>query len=141
MHRYLGVLAANAKVRAEVVPKKPIKNGVRFSTFSSSKMLARTTTESGVRAYVASVDLSKLPVSFVGRVLDHSFLADLPTNVDPCGENGEFHAFVSKGPMLSREIPVVVGETVVRDGFAYSMNRIIRACTLDVQHAGAILFL
>jgi len=44
----------------------------------------------------------------------------LPAGVDPCGENGEFHSFVSAGPMLSRAIAVRCGETVERDGFAYA---------------------
>ena len=43
-----------------------------------------------------------------------------PATADPCGENGEFHSFVSAGPMLSRKIPVSVGETVERDGFAFA---------------------
>jgi diphthamide synthase (EF-2-diphthine--ammonia ligase) len=44
----------------------------------------------------------------------------LPASTDPCGENGEFHSFVSAGPMLSRKIPVSVGETVEREGFAFA---------------------
>jgi len=44
----------------------------------------------------------------------------LPAGIDPCGENGEFHSFVYAGPMFSREIPVVVGETVTRDQFVFA---------------------
>ena len=47
-------------------------------------------------------------------------LSELPEGTDPCGENGEFHSFVSAGPMLARKIPVTVGEKVERDGFAYA---------------------
>jgi uncharacterized protein (TIGR00290 family) len=82
--------------------------------------LVRTMIAHGVRAYVTAVDLAKLPASFAGRVIDDAFLSELPNGVDPCGENGEFHSFVSAGPMLKGEIPVRVGETVVRDGFAYA---------------------
>jgi diphthamide synthase (EF-2-diphthine--ammonia ligase) len=74
----------------------------------------------GVEARLVCVDLKKLPKSFAGRPFDAGLLADLPSDVDPCGENGEFHSFVSAGPMLSRAIKVSVGETVVRDGFAYA---------------------
>ena len=58
--------------------------------------------------------------AFAGRRFDHALLADLPAGADPCGEKGEFHSFVVAGPMLSRRIPVTVGETVERDGFAFA---------------------
>ncbi|MGA9197813.1 MAG: ATP-binding protein, partial [Pseudolabrys sp.] len=55
-----------------------------------------------------------------GRRFDDALLDALPDGTDPCGENGEFHSFVSAGPMLSRKIAVKVGKTVERDGFAYA---------------------
>ena len=74
----------------------------------------------GVEAHLAVVDMNKLPATFAGRRFDQGLLADLPAAADPCGENGEFHSFVSAGPMLSRKISVAVGETVERDGFAFA---------------------
>ena len=47
------------------------------------------------------------------------FLADLPEDVDPCGERGEFHTFVHAGPVLAAPVDVSVGETVERDGFVF----------------------
>lgn len=47
-------------------------------------------------------------------------LADLPPEVDPCGENGEFHTFVHAGPVFDAPIPVRTGEVVTRDGFVYA---------------------
>lgn len=82
--------------------------------------LARDMIAAGVEAHLAVVDLKKLPASFAGRRFDAALLADLPEGVDPCGENGEFHSFVSAGPMLKRKIPVRAGETVERDGFAFA---------------------
>ena len=82
--------------------------------------LARDMIASGLKAYVVTVDLAKLPASFVGRRFDESLLADLPESVDPCGENGEFHTCVVDGPMFSHPLPVMAGEHVIRDGFAYS---------------------
>jgi diphthamide synthase (EF-2-diphthine--ammonia ligase) len=76
--------------------------------------------DSGVEAYLTAVDLKKLPAEFAGRLFDRALLRDLPPGVDPCGENGEFHSFVAAGPMLARRIPVRVGETAVREGFAYA---------------------
>jgi uncharacterized protein (TIGR00290 family) len=82
--------------------------------------LARAMIDGGVEAHLAVVDLNKLPASFAGRRFDAGLLADFPAGIDPCGENGEFHTFVSAGPMLARKIPVHVGETVERDGFAFA---------------------
>ncbi|MBI1203697.1 MAG: ATP-binding protein [Rhodopseudomonas sp.] len=82
--------------------------------------LARDMIAAGVEAYLAVVDLKKLPASFAGRRFDQSLLDDLPDGVDPCGENGEFHSFVAAGPMLNGRIAVSVGETVEREGFAFA---------------------
>jgi diphthamide synthase (EF-2-diphthine--ammonia ligase) len=47
-------------------------------------------------------------------------LADLPANVDPCGENGEFHTFANAGPMFGGEVEITAGEVVERDGFVFA---------------------
>jgi len=82
--------------------------------------LAREMIASGVEGRISTVDLKKLPASFAGRSFDGALLAALPGSIDPCGENGEFHSFVSGGPMLARDIAIKVGVTVERDGFAYA---------------------
>ena len=82
--------------------------------------LAREMIASGVEAHLSVVDLKKLSATFAGRRFDAQLIDVLPAGIDPCGENGEFHTFVSAGPMLACKIPVRVGETVERDGFAYA---------------------
>jgi uncharacterized protein (TIGR00290 family) len=81
--------------------------------------LAQAMISSGMEAYLATVDLKKLPVEFAGRRFDQQLLADLPEGIDPCGENGEFHTCVVAGPIFSRRISVVTGERVERDGYGY----------------------
>ncbi len=81
--------------------------------------LAHAMIESGLEAYLATVDLKKLPAGFVGRKFDLELLRDLPGGVDPCGENGEFHTCVVAGPMFSHRLSVVPAERVERDGYAY----------------------
>ena len=81
--------------------------------------LAQAMIESGLEAYLATVDLKKLPAEFAGRKFDAALIADLPGGVDPCGENGEFHTCVVAGPMFSRRLAVTTGERVERDGYAY----------------------
>jgi uncharacterized protein (TIGR00290 family) len=63
----------------------------------------------GFKAIVTSVDGRALDVSFAGRTIDAAFLADLPTDIDPCGENGEFHTFVFDGPNFATPIAFEVG--------------------------------
>jgi uncharacterized protein (TIGR00290 family) len=82
--------------------------------------LAREMIAAGVQAHLAVVDLKKLPAGFAGRRYDTDLLDEFPADADPCGENGEFHSFVSAGPMLKDRIAVSVGETVERDGFAFA---------------------
>jgi len=82
--------------------------------------LALDVIDAGVEAHLTVVDLKKLPAALAGRRFDVGLLGALPAGSDPCGENGEFHTFVSAGPMLARKIPVKVGDTVERDGFAFA---------------------
>jgi len=84
-----------------------------------TRALAGEMIGAGTEAHICTVDLKKLPASFAGRRFDRVLLEALPESIDPCGENGEFHSFVSAGPMLSRRIAVKTGEAVERDGFAY----------------------
>jgi len=86
--------------------------------------LARAMVAGGLQARLSTVDPRVLDPSFAGRAFDAALLADLPPTVDPCGERGEFHSCVTAGPMFARAIDVVVGETVVRDGFAFADLRL-----------------
>lgn len=74
----------------------------------------------GLSAYLTCVDPRKLDPSFAGRRFDGQLLRELPSSVDPCGENGEFHTFASAGPMFAHDIAVSVGEVVDRDGFVFA---------------------
>jgi uncharacterized protein (TIGR00290 family) len=89
--------------------------------------LARDMLAGNLQATLTCVDPRRLDRSFAGRAFDEALLAALPAGVDPCGENGEFHTFVSAGPMFSAPLNVVVGEVVEREGFIFA----------DVLPAGA----
>jgi Predicted ATPases of PP-loop superfamily len=77
--------------------------------------LARRFVADGFAARIVCVDTTQLDRSFAGRAFDTQLLADLPESVDPCGERGEFHTFVSDGPGFSAPIEYRVGDTVLRD--------------------------
>jgi uncharacterized protein (TIGR00290 family) len=82
--------------------------------------LAREFIDRGFKARLVCVDTTQLDAAFAGRAFDASLLRDLPATVDPCGESGEFHTFVSAGPGLTTPVDYDVGEIVLRDGrFAY----------------------
>ena len=85
-----------------------------------TRLLAQEMIASGTRAKLTCVDTDKLDRSFVGREFDEALLADLPAEIDSCGERGEFHSFVYAGPMLQGELAISVGETIVRDQFVFA---------------------
>ena len=82
--------------------------------------LARRFISSGFRAVLCTVDPKALDCGFAGREFSGEFLRDIPENVDPCGENGEFHTFVYDGPIFRERIGIRVGETVLRDSFCFA---------------------
>ncbi len=88
---------------------------------SDTARLAREMIEGGLRAHLCCADTTQLDATFAGRAFDAALLAELPPDVDPCGEHGEFHTCVSAGPMFAAPIALERGDTVLRDGrFAYT---------------------
>ncbi|TAE87611.1 MAG: diphthine--ammonia ligase [Bacteroidetes bacterium] len=79
-----------------------------------TKQLMHEFIDLGFKTITTCVNEKYLDKSFVGRVIDHDFLKDLPKDVDPCGENGEFHTFVYDGPLFKQPINFVQGEIVYR---------------------------
>lgn len=76
--------------------------------------LAHTFIDLGFKAVITCVDSNILDKIFVGRDFDEHFLSELPSNVDPCGENGEFHSFVYDGPIFSKQVLFRKGKVVLR---------------------------
>jgi uncharacterized protein (TIGR00290 family) len=68
----------------------------------------------GFKAIIVCVNEKFLDKSFCGRLIDRSFVNDLPPHVDVCGENGEYHSFVFDGPIFNYPIPFTKGEIVRR---------------------------
>ena len=85
-----------------------------------TRQLAREMIAGGLRSFLTCVDPRKLDRSFAGREWNAALLAELPSSVDPCGENGEFHTFACAGPMFRAPIAVRRGEIVERDGFVFA---------------------
>ena len=81
--------------------------------------LAREFLAAGFEAVLVCVDPNALDPGFAGRRYDEKLLAGLPPEVDPCGENGEFHTFVYAGPLFSKSLAWRAGDVVEREGFVY----------------------
>ena len=81
--------------------------------------LAREFIEAGFEATLVCVDPGALDAGFCGRRYDERLLAELPPRVDPCGENGEFHTFVTAGPIFRDPVACETGEIVEREGFVF----------------------
>jgi len=83
--------------------------------------LAREMVDGGLRAHLCCVDTQQLDARFAGQAFDAALWRALPADIDPCGENGEFHTCVSAGPMFSAPVALAQGDTVLRDGrFAFT---------------------
>jgi uncharacterized protein (TIGR00290 family) len=85
-----------------------------------TSLLALEMLRGGLQAVLTCVDPRQLAREFVGRAFDAALLAALPSDTDPCGENGEFHTFCHAGPMYRGPIAICVGEVLERDGFVYA---------------------
>jgi uncharacterized protein (TIGR00290 family) len=77
--------------------------------------LAHTFIDAGFKAVITCVDSNVLDKTFIGRAFDERFLSGLPSDIDPCGENGEFHSFVYDGPIFRHSIQYTTGEVVLRE--------------------------
>lgn len=76
--------------------------------------LAKEIVRSGYEIHIVCVDTEQLDGAFIGRCYDADFLADLPVDVDPCGENGEFHTFVSNGDLFESPVAYTVAGRFMR---------------------------
>lgn len=95
--------------------------------------LARDFIHAGFRAVITCVDSEALDKRFAGREFDETFLSKLPSGVDPCGENGEFHSFVYDGPVFGSAIRYTRGETVLRDQRFWYLDLIPVRCITEGQ--------
>ncbi|MFO8075326.1 MAG: hypothetical protein R6T85_04330 [Egibacteraceae bacterium] len=80
--------------------------------------LAGMLLETGIAATLTCVDTAQAPAWLAGRAYDAALLADLPDGVDPCGERGEFHTFVTDAPGFAAPIVVEPVAVTERDGYA-----------------------
>lgn len=79
-----------------------------------SKTLMERFVALGFNSVICCVNDAYLDESWLGRMLDATFVRSLPAHVDPCGENGEFHSFAFAGPIFAKPVNFTIGEKVYR---------------------------
>ncbi|MGC8761910.1 MAG: ATP-binding protein [Bryobacteraceae bacterium] len=85
-----------------------------------STHLVREMLAGGLRARIVCLDPAQLDRKLAGAELTLETVDALPAQVDPCGENGEFHTFAVAGPMFPRPLEVRTAKVVERDGFIFA---------------------
>lgn len=80
-----------------------------------TKALINEFLELGFKTVIVCANAKYFDEDFVGKIIDKDFIKSLPKNVDPCGENGEFHTFCFDGPIFNKPIPFKIGEKVYRE--------------------------
>ena len=87
---------------------------------SDTRRLARDMVAAGLRALITCLNPKVMDRQFAGREFDRSLLDDLPPDVDPCAERGEFHTCAYAGPMFRAPVQIETGITVERDGYVFT---------------------
>jgi len=80
-----------------------------------TKVLLNEFLDLGFKTIIVCANAAYFDADFVGKIIDKDFIDALPENVDPCGENGEFHTFCFDGPIFKNPIPFNIGEKVYRE--------------------------
>ena len=95
---------------------KPLEIAPLFPLWlKDTKVLIKEFIDLGYKAVIVCANLNKLDESFLGQTITHELVKQLPSDVDPCGENGEFHTFCYDGPLFNHPIPFSIGEKVIRE--------------------------
>jgi uncharacterized protein (TIGR00290 family) len=128
--------------RESQLARKSMKGVFPLWKMSTSELIEELVFR-GFRAITVCVDASKLGAEFCGREVDEAFVRDLPPNIDPCGENGEFHTFVYDAPCFKNPIPVRKGQVVYREyrsnGDSAWSNRFFYCDLLLAEDSGQVL--
>jgi diphthamide synthase (EF-2-diphthine--ammonia ligase) len=86
---------------------------------TDTKMLAQNIIRDGFKAVVVAIDTDKISSNLIGSEYNNEFLNKLPDDVDPCGENGEFHTFVYDAPIYKKPIQFSFGKIIENNGMMF----------------------
>jgi uncharacterized protein (TIGR00290 family) len=105
----------------------------------STDALSRSFVDLGFKAVVTCIDSDVMDKKFVGRKYDRDFLNEMPTDIDLCGEKGEFHSFVYDGPIFKEQVVYKRGEIVLKNDRFYFCDLVPdeEACSQDNKAVSA----
>jgi len=76
--------------------------------------------DSGFEATIISAKSDLFDDKWIGQKVNKEFLSYLKdNNIDLCGENGEYHTFVTDGPMFKKKIEIAKSQPIMRDGHRF----------------------
>lgn len=75
---------------------------------------------SGIQAKIIVTQADKLDASYIGKLLDHHFVSELPATIDPCGENGEYHSFAFAGGPFKQPISFQL-QKIVKQSYDFKL--------------------
>jgi uncharacterized protein (TIGR00290 family) len=78
--------------------------------------------DEGFEAIVVMVRADLLGEEWLGRRVDESFVSDLlklRNKVHPCGELGEYHTYVTNGPLFKRRIKILDSSRILKNGYRF----------------------
>ncbi len=84
-----------------------------------SRTLAFEIVERGIQAMLITTDGDVLPPEWCGRWYDKALIESLPGNIDPCGEDGEFHTLVTSTPSFQGHIELTKLEVDIGERFSH----------------------
>lgn len=76
----------------------------------SSEQVMEDFLSSELKTIVVTTMNDGLGAAAIGKLIDRDFVASLPVETDPNGENGEYHTFCYDGPIFHSPIPYCLGE-------------------------------
>ncbi|MGY5842039.1 Dph6-related ATP pyrophosphatase [Vibrio chemaguriensis] len=85
----------------------------------SSEKLAMEIIERDIQTMLITIDGSVLPPEWCGRWYDKALIESLPSQIDPCGENGEFHTLVTSSPSFQGHIELTKRDVESGDRFSH----------------------
>jgi uncharacterized protein (TIGR00290 family) len=80
-----------------------------------TKQLITQFLELGFKTIIVCAKADYFNEDFVGQTITRELVENLPENVDPCGENAEFHTFCYDGPIFKNPINYRLGEKTYRE--------------------------
>ncbi|MFC1847482.1 diphthine--ammonia ligase [Chloroflexota bacterium] len=99
--------------KADITPHLPLWG-------LSQDDIMRDFVELGFEAIVVATKADLLGKEWLGRKIDRAFLLELDElgktkGITPCGEAGEYHTFVTNGPMFKQRVELLEADIISKD--------------------------